>query len=482
VNPPPKKDNSRQARPGKQGVHQDAKASARRTERSADRRPGSRSNRRPVDPVERLMRIERRKARSRAVFLSVLVMFIMLVMAVLILVVMRKTKPNPQFLFIQNGKLTHYAQGNALILRDDSVADAPSTGQVKPLVTEGMRVSRGQKLALVIPSGLERQLDELDKCEQDIVDLQLELMNQGKGSGARAIYNESAVALSSIVNLVRSDVVNQTLRNLPAYEAAMTVIMEQRSGKLAVVDFHDARLDQLLMQKQSLEQSLGLSSGTLVSSQPGIVSFHLDGLEEKLGSAAAEKLTYRDYQDALEQAQTFKTTAREVGTGEPVLRVTSSMEHFLAFFLDGVQPADLPEDRRFTVVVPSEGIEITNCRLVRVEQQGQGSFAIFRSDRRVEWFSDRRSFAAELAVSETEGMRIPRVSLIDLDTSSRTASILMVTGGYTRLVPVEIVDYDREYAIIDASPEAGEEDLKPSLSSVIVANPESIGEGEFIGG
>ena len=79
-------------------------------------------------------------------------------------------------------------------------------------------------------------------------------------------------------------------------------------------------------------------------------------------------------------------------------------------------------------------------------------------------------------------MRIPRVSLIDFEPSGRTASILMVTGGYTRLVPVEIVDYDREYAIIDASPESGEEDLKPSLSSVIVANPESIGEGEFIGG
>jgi len=174
---------------------------------------------------------------------------------------MRNTKPSPQFLFIQKGKLTHYVQGDVLILRDDSVADAPSSGQVKPLVTEGMRVSRGQKLALVIPTGLERQLDELDKCEQDIVDLQLELMSQGKGSGARAIYNESAVALSSIVNLVRGDVVNQTLRNLPAYEAAMTVIIEQRSGKLAAVDFHDARLDQLLMQKQSLEQSLGLASG-----------------------------------------------------------------------------------------------------------------------------------------------------------------------------------------------------------------------------
>ena len=58
----------------------------------------------------------------------------------------------------------------------------------------------------------------------------------------------------------------------------------------------------------------------------------------------------------------------------------------------------------------------------------------------------------------------------------------MVTGGYTRLVPVQVVDYDREYAIIDAPSGAGEDDLRPSLSSVIVANPDSIGVGEFIGG
>lgn len=482
MNPPPRNKDPRSSRTGQPAARQDLRAAGRRQSQRPNRQPGARPNRRPVDPVERLLRIERRKARSRAIFLSVLVLFIMLVMAVLILVVMRKTKPSPQFLFIQKGKLTHYAQGTALILRDDSVAVAPAAGLVKPLVTEGMRVSRGQKLALVIPSGLERQLDELEKCEQDIVDLQLELMNQGKGSGARAIYNESAVALSSIVNLVRADVMNQTLQNLPTYEAAMTVIMEQRSGKLAAIDFHDARLDQLLAQKQGLEQSMSLASGTLTSGQPGIVSFHLDGLEEALTTDHVESLTYQEYQDALQKAQTFKTATMEVGSGDLVLRVTSSLEQYLAFYLDGVRPDQLPADRLYTVHVPAEGIEVVNCRLVRSEGQGQGSFAVFRTDRRVEWFSDRRSFAAELAVSESEGMRIPRVSLIDFDTNGRTASILMVTGGYTRLVPVEVVDFDREYAIIAASPGAGDEDLKPSLSSVIVANPESIGVGEFIGG
>ena len=123
-------------------------------------------------------------------------------------------------------------------------------------------------------------------------------MNQGKGAGARAIYNESAVALSAIVNLIRSDVLSGSLSSLPTYTASMSVIMDQRSGKLATVDFHDARLDQLIAQRQTLEQSLGLASGTLYSDRPGVVSFYLDNQESTLTAAAVETLTISQFKDA----------------------------------------------------------------------------------------------------------------------------------------------------------------------------------------
>ncbi|MBP1757280.1 MAG: hypothetical protein H6Q62_136 [Firmicutes bacterium] len=440
-----------------------------------------RQTRGPVSSVERLMRIERRKARSRVILFSILVMVIMLVMTVMIIVVMQKAKPRPQFLFIQNGTLTHYVEGKALILRDESVLNAPTDGLLKPLAAEGMRVARGQKIALVIPSGLETQLDELSKCEQDIVDMQNELMNQGKGAGARAIFNESAVALSSIVNLVRADLADGSLANLQTYSASLSVIMDQRSGKLTTVDFHDARLDQLIAQRTGLEQSLGLASGTLYSDHPGIVSFNLDGLESELGSATIETLTVAEYRDYLKQSSAQSTPAQKVKSGQAVLRVTSSLEQYFAFYLDGVSPDSLPADRFYSIIVPGEGTEINSCQIARIDGDTDGSLAIFRSDRKIEWFADRRTFDAELAVSSTSGMKIPRVALINFKPEQKSADLMLVNGGYTKQVTVDVVDYDREYAIIAARESENPDDIQPSVSAVVVVNPESIAAGEFIG-
>jgi hypothetical protein len=445
------------------------------------------------------MRIERRKARSRAFVYGILVLAIMLFMTLMILVVMRKTKPQPQFLFIQHGTVTHSVSGTALILRDDRVQDAPASGQLQPLAAEGTRVARGQKVALVIPDGLEGQLAELEKCERDIVDLQNQLMNQGKGAGARAIYNESNSSLSSIINLIRADLAEGQLANLPTYSASLDVIIDQRTTRLSAVDFRDARLDQLMAQRRGLEDSLGLSSGTMISTQPGTLSFHLDGLEDLLQISAAEQLTIDQYQDYLRQVAEGQLADRSVSQGQPVLRVTSSLEQRLAVYLDGMAAADLDPARSYTLTVPADGTTVKNCRIQKLEPGSKGVLVIFSTDHKVEWFADRRTFAAELAVAETSGMKIPRVSLIGFDEQRRTADIMLVNGGYTWQVPVVVLDYDREYAVIEAQSEsaaiasaevaggAGQEAVpgsslpKPTVSAVIVANPDSIGAGEFIG-
>jgi hypothetical protein len=460
---------------------------ASRNRRKPARRPASRQSagyrQDPNEPpsaaaLQRLRRIERRKARSSAIAMSIIVMIIMLVTILLIIRVMQRTKPKPQFLFIQSGDLSHTIEGQALLLRDEFVFKAPSTGQLKPLATEGSRVGRGQKVALVIPEGQESQLKDLQKCEQDITELQAELMNQGKGTGARAIYDESASALSSIVNLIRSDVTRGELGNLSAYGTSMNVIMEQRSSKLLTIDFHDARLDQLMKTRSQLEKSLGLSSGTLTCQQPGILSFKLDGLETDLNLDTVKTLTYAQYKDYLGKAGAGAATVQSVTKGQAALRITASIYQYLALYLPGIDQAAYPKGKELTISVPSDGTTINSCAVERTEAVDGGLFIVLRTDRKVEWFADRRTLAAELTLSTTNGLKVPTASLINYDEKTGVAGVMIVTGGYTRASQVKVVDHDREYAIIEA---IKTEEYQPVVASILVVNPDSIEAGEFIG-
>ncbi len=432
----------------------------------------------PRASAEKLRRIERRKARTRAVWLSAFVLLIMFLTVVMIITIMQRTRPKPRFQFIQSGEITHTVQSVGLILRDEDVFNAATAGTLKPLATEGSRAAKGQKVALVIPANRESDLRQLQKTEKDIVDLQNQLMDSGKGAGARAIFDESRNQLSTLVNLVRSDASRGDLSSLNTYKTSMDVVLDQRSTRLLTVDFKDVRLEQLRATRANLEKQLGLAAGTIICQKPGIISFRLDGLEAKLNTSQALTLSFGDFRSYRDGSAKRLTTPASVQPGKPVLRITSSLGQVLAFEVEGLSAERFQVGKSYDVSVPKDGIRIDNCVVLRSEQQDRNTFLVLRTDRKVESLSDRRVFDAVLAYSRSTGMKVPISAIQDLNESASTGQITLVAGGYTRRTSVKILDKDRDYAIIEA---IDGQAYKPEISSVLVLNPSAIEEGEFIG-
>ncbi len=460
--PPVKPQRGRPAAGGGQGETEAASSPRSRSEQSA----------------RRLQAIERRKARSRAVGMAMFVLVIMLVTVLLIIEVMQQARPQPRFIFLSEGRIDDTVRAQGLIIRDETVYTAPASGLIKPLAAEGSRTAAGQKLALIIPADREEQLRELQKVEKDLTELQIELMNSGKGSGARAIYDESHAALAGLAGLIRGDTSRSDLSNLSTYQASITVLLEQRTGKLAGIDFRDARITELQSLRHQLELSLGLDSGTLYCQDPGIVSYKLDGLEATLRNEIVLELPPTQVHELLSGTREMQTAAGQVSVEQPVLRLTSSHRQAFAFILPDVGVSDLALDHLYDITLPNDHLTITGCSLLRVEPFADGVFAVFSSDRMVERLSDRRTVQADLTLTSTSGLRAPVSALFDLDENRDEASLMTVLNGKTQTIRVAVIDRDREFAIVDGL--AGEA-LQPALSTVIVVNPESIGEGEFIG-
>ncbi|NLO35786.1 MAG: hypothetical protein GX112_05460 [Clostridiaceae bacterium] len=428
--------------------------------------------------ADRLARIERRKARQRAFSLTILVLLIMVATVYAIIWVMREARPRPRFIFIQEGTVTHQVTLTGLIVRDDQLFTAPSDGILKPLAAEGSRVARGQKLALVIPEGREAELDELQKCEKDIIDLQNELMQQGKGAAARAIYDESEASLAAVINLIRADLTRQDLGNISTYQTALNLILEQRTARLMPVDFQDARLADLKLTRTALEQSLGLAAATLTCQKPGIVSYRLDGLEGDLSNKSILSMPAERIQEQIGASTDSLPVSETVTKDAAVLRVASGLYQSLAFMVPGNQTALFPVDSTHTLTLTDEGLPMAGCQAVRVEKSAGDTLVVFRTDRRIEWLSDRRVVRATLPLTQTTGLKVPVSSLLDYDADNGTAILMIVVNGVARHCPVAVVDQDGQSAIVAGVADA---DYPISVATILVVNPDSIQEGEFIG-
>lgn len=426
----------------------------------------------------KLRAVEKRKARSRSVTMTVFVLVIMIFTVFIILQIMRQTAPKPQFMFLQTGTLEHTVGSTGLLIREETLMKASIDGTVKPLVEEGNRVSFGQSIAIIIDKGEEASLSALKNCEQQISDLQRELINQGKGPGARVIYEEADKDIAELVDLIRKDSIQGTLMNINSYETSIAVLLERRDTRLLSIDFNDSRLSELKRQKENLEKTLGILSGTIIGKTPGIISYNIDGLEEKLTVKDVQSLTVELYNQYISESKITTTTGETVKKDEPILRITGGIYQCIAFLLPGTTADSFPADSVHTVKITLDGTTIENCKVIKTIATGNDLFVIFQTDRQMDRFSDRRTIQASITTSSFTGLKIPISAIIGFDKTAKTGEIMIVSNGYARISKINIIDYDREDAIIEG---VKDQQYSPAVNGYLVKNPESVKEGENIG-
>lgn len=429
-----------------------------------------------ADRAEHIRATQKKKMITSALFLSVVVILIMVVTAAAILYVTDYVAAKPNYSFVTDGTIEHSVGATALIIRDEQTSNTTSSGSLVALALEGSRVCKDQKLAMVIPEGLESTSLSLRNTQRQIVELQRQLMDQGKGSGADTICTETDSEILPIINMVRSDSISDRLSNLMSYSSSVQVLMDKRDSDLQSIDFQDEQLSVLIAAKTDLEKTLSAKAVTLTADIPGIVSYKLDGFETALNSAVIATLSPEDYAEYVQKSKGVLSSDLKIKENEACVRICQNAEQYLVTLVPGSSVTDFPLDSTCDIRVPSEGVVIDNCLIVRSVQSTGGVFLVFKTTSQVERLLDRRTAEIEIIQSSTQGLRVPASALIEADYTSGTAEILYNKSGYARKLVVTIVDHDREYAII--APVEGFS--TPNQSTIIITNPSTISEGEKV--
>jgi hypothetical protein len=436
----------------------------------------------PPDDIRKsakLKMVEKRRDRSRSISMSIFVLIVMLLTVLLILNIMKRNAPKPQFMFIQTGTIEHSLTADALIIREENILSAPDNGYLKPIVQSGSRVSFGQTAAVILREGSEEALATLKNYDQQIADLQMALVLQGKGTGAQAIYTEADESIANQIDLVRRDASGMTFPSFGSYRTSIDVAMSRRDSRLSAIDFKDAALKELKSQKAGLEKSLGIVAGNVVVGKPGILSYSIDGLEGRLSPATVDKMGLDQFKEFAAEVPTLLTADQYREKGADAVKIITGIYQYIALILPESADGSFPEESRHTIQIPSTGTSIDNCLLYRKIIQSGELLVIFRTDRQIVRFADMRHVKVQLSVLKTEGLRIPFSSVMNLREDGTVGDIMLVVSGYARKMPVRLVDSDSEYVIIEA---VAAEDQATLDKGYLVKNPDSVTEGENLGG
>lgn len=360
-----------------------------------------------------------KSAESRAVrngFLAA----IMVVLAVFVLVFIVHHLYNyiaekPNFSFVMAGSVEHTIGAKALIVRDENVITANIGGDLVTQITEGSRVAKQQRLALVVPSNLESVVSDLRNVQQQISDVQQELVQRGEVSEAESIYDSYDDKLVSVVDNIRSEAMNGNLSDLATYYASLSVVLDEREDELAKIDFDDERLNVLRSDEKVYENQLEREASKITATKPGVVSFRLDGNEDVLDYKNFLGMEMNEVKKMISSAQGPISSSLYVESNKPVARIAQNDEQYLAVYLnsDNAAASDFANGTLHDINIRTEGVAIEDCEVVRNEADKNGTLIVFKTTRYVEDLLDLRSVDIEIVITEYSGMRVSQTSLVD---------------------------------------------------------------------
>ena len=428
--------------------------------------------------------IRKKSSRRKALMNSVLAVTLVLAGVLVLLFVVHHlfdyfaVKPNLEF--VTNGSIEHTIGARAIIIRDESVIVSDHGGDFVTQAAEGSRVAAGQSIAMVVPDDMQTVVENLRNTQSQISDVQQELIANGSADGADVIYSDINQSLTPIINMLRIDSMNGNISELSSYASSISVLLNQRELELSDIDLDDERLRVLRADERGYESQLENRASVINASEPGIVSFKLDGLETVINFEVllnADPGTIRDY---IDNATGVITSDLVVEAGDNVARIASNQEQYIACFLN---ESDAPSSAfeigsQHTVIVGSEGLSIGKCIVQRIQPTSNGNYlVVFSTTRYVEDLLDIRSADIEVVITETRGLRVPVSSLVDPDYGRGVATMYINDQGFCSQIGVLIVDYDREFAIVKPMGDGS----VPDLQTVYITNPGSVSPGDQVG-
>lgn len=177
---------------------------------------------------------------------------------------------------IENGSLSFEEQTEGYIIRDEELLKGKEESNgLTQIVTEGTRVSKGESVFRYFASDedeITKQIEELD------IQIDSELSKSGSGIISPEIVNLENQIKQELDNIYRENNL-QAIREYQKRINNYTVKKGEIAGNLSP---EGSNIRSLVESRATLSKKLTSDSETIYAPKPGIISYRVDGLEEKI--------------------------------------------------------------------------------------------------------------------------------------------------------------------------------------------------------
>lgn len=351
------------------------------------------------------------------------------IIAVIILLVFSISENTKQYL-VQTGILEYTEITTGYIVKDEKTITKDQSKVLVPVIAEGARISKGNIIATYKGNEYKNYEETLNEMDREILERMQDLPT---------VYSSEVDAIEDAIYTLVKECMGETSYNkMQEYKQKINTNINKRANIIGELSPDGAEIKKLIKERNEYEAEAKESNDNILAPMPGIVSYTIDGLEEKLSCNNVGNLDYTTIKRLVnEERKTDNTKIKIVNNYEAYIIMKAS--------LDNAQYIAEGYDYRLRLI-EQDNYEFL-ASLEKVKQVEDGIEVYFKVTNGIENIVNLRETEIEIVWDYSKGLIVPAKALNPYD-NIESYYITAIKSAEYKNIPVIVKIENENYVVV----------------------------------
>ena len=282
------------------------------------------------------------------------------------------------------------------VIRNESVIKEENKNGIYAIVAEGEKVAKSDSIFRYYTDNekeIYTKIDELDHQIQGLLDKE----NSIPSADIKSIENQIDEQIKGISKL------NNT-QEIEEYKNSIDTLISKKINFIGDAT-ENSEIKQLVAERKTYEDQLKNGSEYKKAEMSGVVSYRVDGLEEKLTED-----NFNDFTEEYLESLDLKT-GQIVATSNDCGKVIDNFKCYIAVPMDSVKAMEAKVGDKVQIRISNK--EELDAKIVQINEGSGKRVIIFQVNKLVDELINHRKIAIDVIWWSESGLRIPNQALIE---------------------------------------------------------------------
>lgn len=402
--------------------------------------------------VQRQNKRRKRRIIKKIAMLMVMVMFISYAAIRLLDFFMY---PSVSYQTVQQGVIdnSHLYQG--IIFRDESVYKSSKTGDIHYLIGEGEKVGKDGSVCLVAQSS------EIEALKKQLYSIDNTLYNKQDKRSDLSYYQGDVKQVNEVLKMEMANFIDskywENPKSVYALRQSLDKTIEERTS--IYIQDESKTTQGIKGERGEVLESLKNNQAAIKSPVAGIVSYSLDGYEERLTGETLSKMNLETYKTLTNDLKSLEITMPPLQTEAnlPLYKVITSDAWKIVTYVDNEEAVGYEVGKYYNLYFDEAKREYVRFKLESKEEETKTKL-VFSSNEYLADFLNMRQVTFSIGQNKAQGIKIPLKAIVEKNMlaipkeyiveEGSGKGVLKVTGQANLFTEVNVQYEDEEFAYI----------------------------------